>query len=303
MSAVVPTLCLKNRTLHTTLPALVMTILNCTPDSFFSDSRFSFKNKTDLQKVTEYALQQFENGADIVDIGGESTRPGSKYVNEDEELERIIPLIHEIRKYTNGAISVDTRKSRVLKEALQAGADILNDVSALEDDLDLVNVVASEKIPVILMHKRNTPLTMQQNTVYNNLVADVSNYLSKRVMYASEHGIDGSKIIVDAGIGFAKQTKDNIVLIASSEQITEQVSSLSGVTIFGSLVGLSRKTCIGDITGHGVEKRLAGTLAANMIAVQNGARIIRVHDTIETIDMLKVMKDIDVNFRRENECV
>ncbi len=288
----VPPLFLKDRKLQTNLPAFVMTIINCTPDSFWAGSRFDSKSNFDLQKTTEFALEQFENGANIIDIGGESTRPGSRYVEADEEIERIIPVIQAIRKHTKGVISVDTRKSSVLQEALLAGADILNDVSALEDDEDLVRIVANEKIPVILMHKRSDPLTMQQNTVYNNIIEDVANYLAKRVQYATKKGIEGSKIIIDAGIGFSKLTRDNMSLIASSECIEKKVFSLSGISIFGTLVGLSRKTCIGEITGRGIEHRLSGTLAANMLSVQNGARVLRVHDTKETVDMLKILREI-----------
>ncbi len=282
---------LKNRDLHTAMPAFVMSIINCTPDSFWAGSRFLSKDGDGIQKIVEYALEQFAVGADIIDIGGESTRPGSSYVEEEEEMCRIIPLIQEIRKHSAGAISVDTRKASVLTEAIKAGADILNDISALEDDSQIVNIISSEKIPVILMHKRDTPLSMQQNTVYNNIIEDVSNYLSERVKYAMQHGVKSSKIILDAGIGFAKGTKDNIALITSSSDIEKKVAQSCGAQTYGTLVGLSRKTCIGNITGKTVENRLAGTLAANFLAVQNGAKILRVHDTVETVDMLKVLKE------------
>ncbi len=288
----VPALALRDNVLTTNLPAFVMTIINCTPDSFWSGSRFLSKNKTDTQKIAEYALEQFEAGASIIDIGGESTRPGSSYIEAEEELERIIPVIQAIRKYSNGAISVDTRKADVLKEALKNGVNILNDISALEDDSKLVSIVASEKIPVILMHKRSNPLTMQQNTVYNSVVEDVCDYLHKRVLYAIQHGVDPGKIILDAGIGFAKETQQNIALITSSSEIEKKVSTLSGTDTYGMLVGLSRKSCIGDITGKPIENRLSGTLAANLIAVQHGAKILRVHDTVETVDMLKMLCEL-----------
>ncbi len=291
MDFFVPPLALKNRVVETDLPAFVMSIINCTPDSFWAGSRFSAKSTTGIQQTTEYALKQFELGASIIDIGAESTRPGSQYVEAEEEMERMIPLIQEIRKHTQGVISVDTRKSVVLQEALRAGADILNDVSALEDDSEMVSIVANEKIPVILMHKRGIPLTMQQNTVYNSIIGDVCKYLEERVRYATQHGVEGSKIILDAGIGFAKQASENIALITSSHDINKTVTHLSGIKTYGVLVGLSRKTCIGDMTGKPVEKRLAGTIAANMLAVQRGARFLRVHDTEETIDMLKVLQN------------
>ncbi len=291
MAHFLPPLELKNRSLHTNLPSFVMAIVNCTPDSFWEKSRSSIL-KDDIEKATEYALQQFESGADIVDIGGESTRPGSTYVSAEEEIERIIPLIESIRKYSNGALSVDTRKTTVLKEALRAGVDILNDVSALEDDSEMVHIVSREKIPVILMHKRGSPLTMQQNTVYNDIIDDIAHYLSDRMLFAVSHGVIPSKIILDAGIGFAKEMQENTVLITSSSLIEERVSSLCNQKPFGVLVGLSRKTCIGDMVSKPVAQRLAGTLAANMLASQNGARILRVHDVGETVDMLKVLRDM-----------
>ena len=280
-----PSLLLKDRTLTTKLPAFVMCIANCTPDSFWKDSRVSSKN-------VEWVLEQFEKGADIVDIGGESTRPGSNYIEVEEELERIIPLVQEIRKHSNGAISIDTRKSRVMEEAIKAGADILNDVSALEDDKKLVSVVAKEKIPIILMHKRQNPLTMQENTVYNDIVQDVAAYLASRAKYAISNGIDSSKIILDVGIGFAKDTAANIALIKASNELEKIIKEKHGIETYGFLMALSRKTCIGDITGKTVDQRLAGTIAANMIAVQNGAKMVRVHDTTEMVDALKVLNEI-----------
>ena len=285
-------LLLKDRVLTTELPAFVMSIINCTPDSFWEKSRLQSKNNGEIQKNTEWILEQFENGADIVDIGGESTRPGANYVEADEEMERIIPLVQAVRKYSTGVISIDTRKSLVMKEAIKAGADILNDISALEDDEKLVSLVANEKIPVILMHKRQNPLTMQQDTVYNNIVKDIANYLAERVNYAMRHGIDSSKIILDAGIGFAKDTFANIELIKASNELEKIIKEEYGLTTYGFLMALSRKTCIGDITGRAVDKRLAGTLTANILAVQKGAKILRVHDVQETVDALKVLKEI-----------
>ena len=285
-------LLLKDRILTTELPAFVMSIINCTPDSFWEKSRLQSKNNGEIQKNTEWILEQFENGADIVDIGGESTRPGANYVEADEEMERIIPLVQSVRKYSTGVISIDTRKSLVMKEAIKAGADILNDISALEDDEKLVSLVANEKIPVILMHKRQNPLTMQQDTVYNNIVKDIANYLAERVNYAMRHGIDSSKIILDAGIGFAKDTFANIELIKASNELEKIIKEEYGLTTYGFLMALSRKTCIGDITGRAVDKRLAGTLTANILAVQKGAKILRVHDVQETVDALKVLKEI-----------
>ncbi len=285
-------LILKDRILTTNLPAFVMSIVNCTPDSFWKDSRVQSQSKEQLQKNTELVLEHFENGADIVDIGGESTRPGADYVPVEKELERIIPLIQEIRKHSDGVISIDTRKSLVMNEALKAGANILNDVSALEDDENLVSLVAKEKIPVILMHKRQKPLTMQQNTVYNNVVQEIADYLAQRALYAIHNGVESNKIILDTGIGFAKDTGANIALINASSEIEQLIMQKYSISTYGFLMALSRKTCIGDITGKPIESRLAGTLAANLLAVQKGAKIVRVHDTVETVDCLKVLKEI-----------
>ena len=282
---IAPPLFLKDRTLTTTLPAFVMSIINCTPDSFWQKSRVDTKN-------IEWVLEQFENGADIVDIGGESTRPGSRYIEAEEELERIIPLVQAVRKYSNGVISIDTRKAQVMEEAIKAGADILNDISALEDDKKMVSLIANEKIPVILMHKRQNPLTMQDNTVYNDVVQDVANYLAERAKYAITNGVASNKIILDAGIGFAKDLAANKALINASTELDAIIKKKHGLETYGFLMALSRKTCIGDITGRTVEERLTGTIVANMIAVQQGAKILRVHDTKETVDALKILNDI-----------
>ncbi len=296
MLGIAPPISLKDGILETTLPAFVMAIVNCTPDSFWEQSRFNNRisgniHSNNLQQTAEYILMQFEKGADIVDIGGESTRPGASYIHEDEELERIIPVIQEVRKHSRGIISVDTRKSVVLKEALLAGADILNDISALEDDKNIVQIASEEKIPIILMHKRSNPLTMQQNTVYNDIIGDVSNYLSSRVHYAISNGVDSLKIILDVGIGFGKDTKGNIILMNASSQIQKMVEKNTNCLVHGCLVGLSRKSFIGDITGKDVEKRLIGTVASNLLAVQHGARMLRVHDVEETVDMLKIVQN------------
>ncbi|MFI3257067.1 MAG: dihydropteroate synthase [Spirochaetales bacterium] len=289
MFSCAPPLSLANRILKTELPAFVMTIVNCTPDSFWEKSRFAGSNSDRISKTTEYILEQFAKGSDIVDIGGESTRPGAHYIDEDEESERIIPVIQAVRKYSSGVISVDTRKSSVLKEAIKAGADILNDVSALEDDNAMAKCVAGHKIPVILMHKRGSPLIMQEKIVYNDIIESLGFYLNNRVRYAVCEGIEPQKIILDGGIGFAKDTKANIRIVTSSRDIEQKIENQN---VYGMLVGLSRKTFIGEITGKHVEDRLAGTLSANMLAVQHGAKILRVHDSEETIDMLKILKEI-----------
>ncbi|MDR3312629.1 MAG: dihydropteroate synthase [Spirochaetaceae bacterium] len=264
-----------------------MGIVNVTPDSFWEGSRFSADN------VAVAAVRMAEDGADIIDIGGESTRPGSRYVSVDEEILRVIPAVKRIREKSGVPISVDTRKKAVMEAAWNAGADILNDVSALEDDAEMADFVFRRKIPVILMHKRGTPAVMQQNTAYNDVIAQVERYLWKRIEYALGCGIDREKIILDPGIGFGKGPAENAVLIRGC-------GALCGGE-FPVLLALSRKTCIAEMIG-GTEKcgeisrpgnRLAGTIAANILAVRwSAARegmILRVHDVRETVEALKVL--------------
>ena len=265
------TLYLSNRTITTELPAFVMGIVNATPDSFFAESRGGVEN----------ALRLIDEGADILDIGGESTRPGSEYVGAEEEIRRVVPVIRAVRRVSDIPISVDTRKFEVMKAAFDEGADILNDISALEDDERLAPFCAETKIPVILMHKRGNPSTMQKNTVYEHVFDEVNEYLKNRVEYAKSCGIAEEKIWLDVGIGFGKNTRDNFELMRRCGEI------LDGK--FPVLMALSRKTCIGEVTGRAVEERLSGTLSANLLSVLHGASLVRVHDVKEAVDSLKVM--------------
>ena len=262
----------------TELPAFIMGILNVTPDSFWNKSRFSGN------QAAEMALQMISEGADIIDIGGESTRPGSEYVNADEELERIIPVIEQIRRHSECPVSVDTRKKTVIQQAHIAGADILNDISAMEDDSEIADYVSLEKLPVILMHKRGNPAIMQDNTKYEQPLKEVNSYLESRVEYALKKGISVEKIFLDPGIGFGKDLDTNIALIKGCSKFCDGK--------FPVVMGLSRKTCIGQITGRSTEERMSGTLAANLLAVQYGAKILRVHDVKQTRDMLCVLEKI-----------
>lgn len=263
---------LADRIICTQLPAFVMGIVNATPDSFWKDSRGGF----------ERAMSLIAQQSDILDIGGESARPGSEYVNEQEEIERVVPLIEKIRKESSIPISVDTRKKSVIKAAVEAGANILNDISALEDDAEIASYCASVDIPVILMHKRGLPSNMQNNTFYNDVFNEVDSYLQKQADYAISCGIKSKRIIVDPGIGFGKDFEANLALIKNCGKLCNGR--------FPVLMALSRKTCIGQmIQKEEVGERLFGTLAANLISVQNGASFVRVHDVAETIDTLKVL--------------
>lgn len=268
------------RTLTTALPALVMSILNVTDDSFWGGSRVS-----GLDEAVERALEMAASGADIIDIGGESTRPGARYISAEEELSRIIPVITRVRQRSDIPISVDTRKASVLRAALDAGADILNDIAAMEDDSDMPSLAARTGIPVILMHKRGSPETMQHNPEYRDVLTEVRDYLFSRARAAQEAGIHRNKIILDPGIGFGKGYEHNMALITGLAEIVS-----GGYPV---LMALSRKRVIGHITGRDIPERLAGTLAANMVAVRNGATLLRVHDTAETVDMLAVLQETD----------
>lgn len=266
---------LKNRIIKTELPAFVMGIVNVTPDSLFKNSRGG----------VERALQLVEEGADILDVGAESTRPGSQYVSEEEELSRLIPVIEKIRAESDIPISVDTRKKNVMKAALDAGADILNDISALEDDAEMASFCAEEKIPVILMHKKGLPVSMQDHAVSEGAFEIVNTYLKERADYAVSKGIAPEKIIVDPGIGFGKDLKANVELIKNTGNLCDKKYPI--------LMALSRKTCIGEMTGRAVEDRLYGTLCADILSVMKGASMVRVHDVKETVDTLKVLRYIN----------
>lgn len=262
---------LADRVIETSRPAFVMGVVNATPDSLWKESRGGAEN----------ALRLIDEGADILDIGGESSRPGSEYVSEEEELRRIIPVIEAVRRRSSIPVSVDTRKKNVMKAAFEAGADILNDISALEDDEELAPFAASVAIPVILMHKRGIPVTMQNDTSYSDVFREVSDYLESRADYAVRSGISSEKIIVDPGIGFGKDLNANVTLIRRCGELCGKKYTV--------LMALSRKTCIGQMTGRDVEDRLFGTLAADIISVINGAQIVRVHDVKETVDTLSVL--------------
>lgn len=267
---------LKNKTISTELPAFVMGIVNATPDSFFSGSRGG----------VERAKELISQGADLLDIGGESTKPGNPYISAEEEISRVIPVIQEIRKFSDIPISVDTRKLAVMKAAYDAGADILNDVSALEDDAEMAAWCGKNDIPVILMHKRGTPQTMQLNTKYDDVLTEVKEYFESRIAYAKSNGIKDENIILDPGIGFGKNTADNLSLIKNCGKL-----SCGNHMV---LMALSRKTVIGDVTGRPVEQRLAGTITADIISIINGAQMVRVHDVAETIDSIKILKELYV---------
>jgi dihydropteroate synthase len=255
-----------------------MAVVNCNGDSFYAPSRAMGED------AVRKALEAEEYGAAIVDFGAESTRPGAAYISGEEELGRLIPVIRAFRKRSSLPVSIDTRKAGVARAALDSGADIINDISALEDDEAMAALCAERGAAVVLMHKKGTPQTMQNAPSYGDPVTEVAAYLRDRVKLAGEAGIGPGKIILDPGIGFGKGTKDNLELLRRLAEICGKDYPL--------LVGLSRKSFIGDITGRDAAGRLAGALAANAAAVMNGADIIRVHDVREGADLVKVLHAI-----------
>jgi dihydropteroate synthase len=257
----------------------VMGILNVTPDSF-SDGGVHFDRAT----AVEAALRMESDGATIIDVGGESTRPGSNGVSLDEELDRVVPVIEEIRRRSAVRISVDTRKARVAEAALDAGADIVNDVSAMQHDPEMPPLVARRGVRVILMHMRGEPSTMQQFARYDDVVQDVARELTSLRGAAVSAGVDPSRIMVDPGIGFAKTSEHNLQLLAHCDQFAR---------IAPFVIGASRKAFVGQLTGQpGGRARVAGSLAAVAAAHFGGAAVVRVHDVRETVDFLKVLHAI-----------
>ncbi|MBW3565501.1 MAG: dihydropteroate synthase [Acidobacteria bacterium] len=254
---------------------LVMGIVNVTPDSF-SDGGVHYRSDVAI----DAAIRMAEEGAAIVDVGGESTRPGALPASLEEELERVMPVIEGIRQRSEIAISIDTMKAEVARRALDSGADIVNDVTAMRHDAEMAGVVASSGAPVILMHMRGEPRTMQSNIHYDDLMGEIAAELAERVEAAGAAGIDRSRILVDPGIGFGKTFEHN----------AEILRDFSTLEALGPVViGASRKAFIGHVTGRAAgPDRVAGSLAAVAAAAAGGAAIVRVHDVGSTIDFLRV---------------
>ncbi|MCJ7803162.1 MAG: dihydropteroate synthase [Desulfobacterales bacterium] len=258
----------RKRTLILGKRTLLMGVLNVTPDSF-SDDGFFF----DKEKAIAHGLRMVEEGADIIDIGGESTRPGSKPLELEEELRRVIPVIESLAKEVDVPISIDTYKSTVAQRAIEAGAEMINDISGLHFDPGLAQVAAKEDAPLVLMHIRGTPETMQKDVHYDSLFSEILQYLKDSIQRAESTGLDPRQIIIDPGIGFGKTVEDNLLII----------KNLYEFRILGKpiLLGTSRKTFIGKILNTEVGDRLEGTLSSIAIGVLNGAHIIRSHDVLQ----------------------
>ncbi len=259
---------------------LIMGILNITPDSFYENSR------TAIEEVVAKAGQMLADGADILDIGGESTRPGSEAVAAEEEQARVLPVIEALRKaHPDAVLSIDTYRASTARLAIEAGADIINDISAMEADAEMIDVVCETKAPIILMHMRGTPKDMQTQCEYKNVVEEVAVYLAERAELLRERGVGVDKIILDPGIGFAKNAEQNLKLMRD----------LHALTSFGFpvLLAASRKGTVGKVLGDlPAEERLEGTIATSCQAVYAGANMVRVHDVKENLRAVRMLEAI-----------
>lgn len=260
---------------------LVMGILNVTPDSFSDVGRF-FKESDALQHAREMAA----GGADIIDVGGESTRPGAARIGLDEEIDRVLPVIEKIKEELGVLVSADTSKEEVARLAVEeGGADMVNDISAFGFSERMAATVAELNVPVILMHIKGAPENMQRDPYYTDVIAEIKDYFQEKIDYALSHGIKKEKLILDPGIGFGKRLEDNIAIIRNLKQF-------AGFDL-PIMIGLSRKSFLGLLSGEKIpEKRETETIAANLLAVRNGAAILRVHDVANTVKALKVWQSL-----------
>ncbi|MCM8801572.1 MAG: dihydropteroate synthase [Candidatus Omnitrophica bacterium] len=266
---------------------LIMGIVNLTPDSFSGDGLYPSLGKhytSYIDNVINFVEKMVKDGADIIDVGGESTRPGAEKVSVKEELERTIPVIKVLAKRIKVPISIDTYKPQVAKQALECGAVMVNDISGLRDS-KMRRLVAKYKCGVVIMHMKGTPRTMQINPVYKSLIDELISYLDKAIETALSYGIDKEKIIIDPGIGFGKTVEHNLEILGRLKEF-----KVLGRPI---LVGPSRKSFIGKILNLPVQERLFGTISSCILAVKNGANIVRVHDVRSIKQALKIMQEIE----------
>lgn len=254
---------------------LLAGILNCTPDSFSDGGLFASRDRAVARAVTMAV-----DGADIIDVGGESTRPGSLPISSDEEIERVVPVIKRLRDILDIPISIDTSKASVAGEAIKSGASVVNDITGLKGDPEMAETVSKFNVPVILMHIKGRPATMQKHPCYNNLIEEIISGLQESISIARKACIDDSNIILDPGIGFGKTAEHNIILIKELYRFKE-----AGYPV---MVGPSRKSFIGQILDRSVGERLMGTASVVALAIKNGADIVRVHDVKEINDVVKM---------------
>jgi dihydropteroate synthase len=258
---------------------VVMGILNVTPDSFFDGGKHF-----NLDNALSYAYSLAAAGTDIIDVGGESTRPGSLAISSDEEKKRVIPVISHLAQKLNIPISIDTSKSTVARSAIEAGASLVNDITALRGDPSLGEVVAEYNLPLILMHMQGTPKNMQENPHYKSLIPEIISFLEEAIKRAKASGIREENLLIDPGIGFGKKTSHNLEIIKNLEKLAILEKPI--------VIGLSRKSFIGNVLNLPVEERLEASLAATACAVLNGAHIVRVHDVGETVRAVGIVDAI-----------
>jgi len=257
---------------------LIMGILNVTPDSFFDGGSFFSQDK-----AIDHALKMVEDGADIIDVGGESTRPGSEPTSLEEELQRVLPVIEGIRSRSPIPLSIDTYKAAVAAAALAAGVDMVNDISALAFDCAMAEIVAAGGVPVVMQHIKGTPRDMQKNPSYADVTGEIKEFFVERIAWARTRGVDEENIIIDPGIGFGKRVQDNLAIIRELPRLKELGRPL--------LIGTSMKAFIGRIMGTDVlAERAEGTLASVAISLWNGADMVRVHDVAATRKVVLFMK-------------
>lgn len=261
-----------------------MGILNVTPDSFSDGNQF-----LEPEVAGQYAFQMVSEGADIIDIGGESSRPGAKPVTIEEEQKRILPLLKNIRPKISRPISIDTYHSDTARKAIDMGADIINDISALRFDTEMINVIKDKKVPVILMHMKGTPGDMQKNPVYNDCINEIVDFFSERIAYCKLNGIKKNSLIIDPGIGFGKRLADNLVILKNIDKL-----KMFDIPV---MIGTSRKSFIGMITKQDspASERIGGSISSAVAAILNGANIVRVHDVKETVEAVKILEAIRGN--------
>jgi dihydropteroate synthase len=268
---------------------LVMGILNVTPDSFYDGGKHY-----DIEDALNRARKMIDDGADIIDIGGESTRPNSSYVSADEEIRRIVPIIKELSKEIHIPISIDTYKADVADKAIKAGAQIINDISGLQADKEMVRVAATNNTPIIVMHSKGRPHDFPKDPVYVELIPEIISFLERRIEYSVKSGIAHDKIIIDPGIGFGKGANHNL-------EILRQLNKFKCMNL-PILIGTSRKSFIsrvlelsGDNDIKENDSRLIGTLVTLVIAVSKGANIVRVHDVKEAVQVIKMYRSVEVS--------
>jgi dihydropteroate synthase len=273
---------IKNRLLPIGERTLIMGVLNVTPDSFSDGGQF-----LNLDKALARAEQMIAEGADMIDVGGESTRPGGEPVSSDEEIERVVPVIEALAQHTETPISVDTTKSEVARAALGAGAAIVNDISALRFDFYIADAVARAGAGLVLMHSRGTPATMHRLPPVADIMEEVTSSLRASVHMAERRGVKRESIVIDPGIGFGKTQEQNLELIAKLDQL------IAALPDYPLLIGTSRKSFIGRILGDAPsEERLHGTMATITTAILKGAHIVRVHDVKATAETIRVAEAI-----------